>query len=530
MNLSPSQLHAVVSPSVNRLVIAGPGSGKTHTTVEAIVRDMAFATKEEDPNPCSRAIVVTFTVKAAEEIRDRLANRGIVPYHVGTLHSLCAKIVSSVLGYRIAVLDQNASEAAIQSLIDSLRAKVTVNAVRQAIRGEASSTAAQALVAPYQKLLASSFAEDYDTLLIRAETFAQSFGEKHDGWFLYVDEFQDSAPIDLRIYDRLRCVKRWYVGDPDQCIFEFRGASIDNIMGVSARPQWTTHYLEENYRSETEIVEESQSLIQQNHIRLWSSPRAVKTGMGRVLVTRFFTAEEEIAAIISELRQCRPGEGTWGILTRYNATRAEIENALKSAGMDVGAPPPDRPHDHRLGMAVLAVMANPDSRLANHSWIRAAYPAKIAQGMIERGASGTLVKDWPDSFETFDQLATTLHRQHLSRGFLELVHAAHKASASLDPSILSTCIVPSATAAPAQFRVMTMHAAKGLEFDNVWIAGADIATSIAADNLEPERRLFYVAMTRARTKLVVSSSLSRVNQYTRKAEERMLSPFLPTRR
>lgn len=525
-NLTDSQLHAVVSESFNRLVIAGPGSGKTHTTVEAIFRDMALAAKAGDPHPGRRCIVVTFTVKAAAEIRERLANRGIVPFHVGTLHSLSAKIVSEALGYRIAVLDEAAAEAAIQSLIDSLRVKATVSAVRKAIRGESASAAAKAIIAPYRKLLSSSFAEDYDTLLQRAADLAPVFGKGHDGWFLYVDEFQDSAPIDMQIYGGLRTVKRWVVGDPNQCIFEFRGATIDNIMTLARSPNWTVHYLKENFRSCPEIVAASQSLIEQNENRLWNAPVAVRNEVGEVITIREHTAEEELATIIARLRNSPVEEGTWGILTRYNATRQEIENGLKSAGIDTGEPPPDLPHDYRLGMALLAVMANPNSKVANHSWIRAAYPAKIAQSMIERGTSGALMKNWPDEFHTFRELAEGLSGAHVGRGFLELAFEAHKATGSTDPSVIATNIMPAASPRPTRIRVMTMHGSKGLEFDNVWIAGADLATTIAQENLEAERRLFYVAMTRAKTQLVVSYSLSRVNQYTRRAEERFASPFL----
>jgi len=521
MQLTKSQSTAAVDPSPKKVIIAGPGSGKTHTTIRAIELDIATAKQKGDPNPESRIIAITFTVRAAQQLREKLNEKGIFPFHVGTLHSFILRVMSSTAG-RITLLDERSAEDAISGIIKSLRLSVTAAQVR-AVLGLTKKTAPmiETVIKAYRKMLRQANAADYDTLLLDGVDAVRNF-KIPGGWFLYVDEFQDSSPVDVAIYNGLECARMWVVGDPDQSIYGWRGARMENLIEIAQRPDFVVHYLPDNFRSTPDVVDACQKLIRQNTKRLNYTPNVVRIDRGRVYSAAYATAEDEVAGIRAAVKDTGL-PGSWGILTRYNRDREEIEQALRSAGVDVGDPPPPLPPDYRLGMAWLAMIANPSSRIAHESLLRAQYPAPVAQKRIEMGDA--IVKTWPDAFETWNDLATVLHQKGVGRGFLKLLFDAFEATGSLDPGQLALAMIPEQGGRAGRVRVMTMHGAKGLEFDNVWIAATDLAR--VPTEIEAERRLFYVAMTRAKNHLWVSCSRVRVNFYTNRVEDRIVSPFSP---
>lgn len=511
MNLTTAQLAAVMAPGSKRLIVAGPGSGKTHTTVAAILHDI-----QDDPAAAGRVICITFTNRAAHELRTRLAARGVTPYHVGTLHSLALRMAG-----RVALLDEGGAADLLAETIASLRSKATPTGCRSVLAGERTAYAAEMpVVAAYRKALQQAGAADYDTILTDALESAPGF-KTPGGWLLYVDEFQDSAPIDIKIYDALDCERRWVVGDGDQCIFEFRGANADSMAALARRPGWNVSYLNDNFRSGVRIVLAAQQVIQHNANRLAVPQDCHRVEMGAVLLDTFKTAAEELAHLVRTVTQ---SEGQWAILCRYNVQRKEIEDELRAAGAGLAVPMAPPPRDQRSTLALLAVLANPESRLAHRAYWRATLTPSEAQRKAESGE--LLPKTWPDRFETWDALASFLAGRMVSTTMLRRLHSAYLRAGTLDPALLSAAMGSryDVDLIPAKVTVLTQHAAKGLEFDNVWIPGADVATT--SNDPDADRRLFYVAMTRARETLRITQAQHRRNAHTNRMEERLACPWI----
>lgn len=523
--LTPSQEAAVLDPNPNRLVIAGPGSGKTHTTIAAIDRDcLELDFGPVHPQDC--IVAITYTNKAANELRERLEAASIHPFFVGTLHSFCLHVIRHHRGRDFAIVGEQESEAILKGLIASLRTKATVGGCLKVLAGEREALIAEApVLAQYRKTLTQGGAIDFGQILTLGLSLMGGFTAPAGapGWLLYVDEYQDSAPIDAAIYEALPCAKRWVVGDPNQCIFEFRGATLDNILALAQGDGWSLHRIEENFRSAPCIVHASFEVIRGNSA-LFSQlrQRVMVDREGELALKRYDTAIEETAAII---KATQPGTGEWAILCRYNHDRDAIETALRAAGADVALPPPPMPRDFRVLIALLGLMANPGSRIAADAWFRATKTPSEAQTLIENRA--TVPKTWPDEFPHWDAFASALITAGISRPSVGLARqACSEAGGSLSPVRLLAVLLAPFRQPPVprcRISVLTMHGAKGLEFENVWIAATDLAGGLT--NPDAERRLFYVAMTRAKRTLTISWSRTRPNHYTGTTELRSINPF-----
>lgn len=526
-HLSTHQAAAIECPSPNRVIIAGPGSGKTVTTIEAIQQDMFRL--PGGPDNQRRIIAITFTVRAAQQLREKLEARGITPWHVGTLHSFALRVVSMHNPHgRVALLDEDSAAETILAVAKSLRQSVTASQVQSTMEGRRAMTPqVSTVIKAYRKLLRQGNAADYLTVLQDAAEVIRSGGfERHtpaEGWLLYVDEYQDSAPVDVEIYDALTCAKKWIVGDPDQNIFEWRGSRLMNLIEITKRPGWKLHFLPENFRSKPEVVADAYRLIRQNETRLDYSPIVTRTSGGLVAVRQFEYPEDEIKTIREALDD--DGQpGTWGILTRYNAQRIEIDKALRLAGIYTGESEEELPKDYRLGMAWLAVLASPASHIAHRILHHAQSGKASAQKAAEEGKA-MIPKTWPDKWANVNELMGFLASRGVGEQFCELVWSASHATNSLDPAQIALAARPETRYRASRVKVMTMHAAKGLEFDNVWLAATDLGSE--PKDMEAERRVFYVAMTRAKNHLWISGAKRRSNPYTGQPEKRMPSPFLP---
>jgi DNA helicase-2/ATP-dependent DNA helicase PcrA len=531
MKISNTQYAAINQIIGNTAVIAGPGSGKTTTTVEAIHHDISKLPGGQENQ--ARVIAITFTNRAAQQLREKLAERRITPYHVGTLHSFCLRIVSAASPTgRVALLDEESAAETIAAVAKTMRSSCTASQVQDVMQGKKpGKPEILTVIKAYHKLLRQSQAADFNSLLTDALQLLRGgfLGARPPapwtdrGWLLYVDEFQDSAPIDLAIYDAMITERMWIVGDPDQNIFEWRGSRLENIIEITKRTGWITNYLPENFRSRPEIVDAATRVIRNNQTRLNYEPIVTRPAGGTVTVRTYQYPEQEVDEIRKAIADPQL-PGTWGILTRYNAHRIEIDKALQLGGIYTGEPQEELPAGYRLGMAWLGMLANPASRIAHDVLMRAEYGTATAQKSME-GGQRLIAKTWPDKWDSIDQLLGYLQTRGVSAPFAEMLWAAHQATGSLDPSQLALACQPGIRERPSRVKVLTMHAAKGLEFDHVWLAATDLAT--APKQIEQERRVFYVGMTRARETLWMSGVEWRTNPYTKRPERRIQSPFIP---
>jgi len=335
-NLNPHQLEAVKHIDGPLLVVAGAGSGKTRV----ITYRMAYLIYQGIP--ASRILGLTFTNKAADEMRDRvscLLGRPLPPPLVRTFHSFGARILRDEihhLGYksRFVIYDEADSLRAVKEALESLKIKEDFVSPKQArvaiskqknevtldrslpLRKSSYQIQLRVVSEAYHDILKRNNAVDFDDLLILPlklfEDHPRILKRYQDRYlYLLVDEYQDTNAPQYRLIKML-CRKHkniCVVGDPDQSIYRWRGSDIRNILNFEKDfPGTKKVVLEQNYRSTTLILDAANSLIQRNEHhttkKLWSE-------LGEGAKVEYLPAKdhEEEAEFVTEVVQHLVREG-----------------------------------------------------------------------------------------------------------------------------------------------------------------------------------------------------------------------------
>ena len=603
--LNDEQARAVTHGDGPLLILAGAGSGKTKTLTHRI----AYLIGELKVFP-SRILAVTFTNKAAKEMRQRLAqllneeaeNRQFMPW-MGTFHSICVRILRMDgahigLDRRFLIYDTDDQASLMKQIMKARgltdkdikpRAVLSVisnakNEMRSAedfsmsARGPREQKIAELFFA-YEKALKEAAALDFDDLLTKTVELLQNSPEIRRKWqrqfeYILIDEYQDTNAVQYALIKLLVNERRnlCVVGDDAQSIYSFRGADYTNILNFERDfPGTTVVKLEQNYRSTGAILDLANSLIQHNIHRtdknLWT---ANGDGIDPKL-WQLYSESEEALAIANEIQaQIANGRqyGDVAVLYRTNAQSYAIERALRQSYIPYKIVGGLRFLDRAVVKDVLAylrLLYQPSDRV---SFLRIVNVPKRGIGTV----SVAKFLDWNDAaqrdivsgllaVEEADNLTARAKRPLLELGKIleelqqeidgspaELIEKIIKrtgygdfindgtpqaeermenigvllaeAKAYVDvPAFLEEMALMSSadTAAEQQVTLMTLHAAKGLEFPVVFLAGleegilphARVFDSGKADDIEEERRLCYVGVTRAREELFVSCASSR---------------------
>ncbi|MGH7640541.1 MAG: ATP-dependent helicase [Candidatus Dormibacteria bacterium] len=608
LDLNPPQRQAVTAPDRPVLVLAGAGSGKTRV----LTRRVAFLLAEHRAAP-SRLMAVTFTNKAAKEMRRRIsALLGAEPYGMwlGTFHGLSARMLrehGELIGVprnftiydevdRLALVKQAMRQAGLDekrisppSVVESIsRAKnelLSPEAYAQDASGYVEGQAAR--VYPYyQEQLAAAGALDFDDLLFRAVTLLRDVAESREHYqarfdHVLVDEYQDTNRAQyLLLRDLVGKHRRLtVVGDPDQSVYSWRGADIRNIM------EFQQDYddalvvpLEQNYRSTKLILKAAQSVIQENAERLAKDLWTHGPEGTPVVVAQLYDEREEAAAVATEVLRLRDqGEadpGGTAILYRTNAQSRALEETLLRAGIPyrlVGGVRFYQRKEVKDVLAYLRLLERPTDRLAfervanvPRRGVGVGSLAELMRAAAERGVShwdlcldpreagirGTAVaglrrfreaidevwdwgRPWP-LVQLLDRLLErTGYRQYLRDGSPEgeerwanvvelrglAAEQGDAASAeTLGPFLEQVALageVDQMEETTSALTLITLHQVKGLEFEVVFVTGVEeglLPHSRSLDcmsDIEEERRLLYVGMTRAKRRLYLSHCFKR---------------------
>ncbi|GMU73638.1 MAG: UvrD-helicase domain-containing protein [Burkholderiales bacterium] len=362
--LNPAQAAAVRRTDAPMLVLAGAGSGKTRVIAAKVAHLIAQGV---DP---ARIVAVTFTNKAAREMRERvdglLADRGrrgdASAVRIQTFHALGLAIVraeAKTLGLRpgFSVLDPQDLESIVGELVASAdrsrvrRAQWAISrwknalvapavALREAV--DADEKAAAKAYAHYADALAAYQAVDFDDLIRLPVELLERDAEVRERWrarceHLLVDEVQDTNPAQYRLFRALVGERARFtaVGDDDQAIYGWRGATVENLAQLERDyPALVVVKLEQNYRSTTRILASANALIANNaklhDKRLWSD-----RGHGdaiRVVAARDEEAEAEIvaAAISAHRFEHRGRWSDYAVLYRGNHQSRAFEAAMRA--------------------------------------------------------------------------------------------------------------------------------------------------------------------------------------------------------
>lgn len=595
-SLNPSQQEAVLHFEGPALVVAGAGSGKTRTVVHRI----AYLLRERRVYP-TEILAVTFTNKAAGEMKERLekmVGRAARDLWVSTFHAAAVRILRAYGEYvglkpGFVIYDDDDQNALLKEVLKELALEAKPGPFRamiDRIKNRGAELAAFMREAPefiggvpkdlaaevyrkYQAGLRMQGAVDFnDLLLLAIELFEQHPEVLHKvrqrARFIHVDEYQDTNPVQYAL-TRLLAGEQpnlMVVGDPDQSIYGFRSADINNILDFSKDyPGARVIRLEENYRSSSTILRVANAVIEKNALRLDKVLRPTKAGGEPVRLYRAPNAREEAAFVAREVMRLGNYQQIV-VLYRTNAQSRLLEEHLRRANVPVrlvGAVGFFERREVKDLLAYGRVAVNPaDSinlrRIVNTPprGIGATTVAKLVEYAQKTGTTvfeafraAQEVIGRPERVQAFVRLLDELMEaafesgpagffEHVleATGFREalkqeqdgedrlqnveeVLRAARdweeEEGGSLSDFLDSVALTAKAEEpqgdAPAEaVTLMTLHNAKGLEFPTVFLVGLEEnllphRNSLSRlEDLEEERRLFYVGITRAQERLYLS--------------------------
>ncbi|SEO72342.1 ATP-dependent helicase [Trujillonella endophytica] len=523
-------------------ILAGAGTGKTRTITHRIAYGVhvgAFAPET--------VLAVTFTARAAGELRTRLAALGVGGVQARTFHAAAMRqlryFAPQVLGgpmpplieNKLRVVGNAAARARLTTDRTSLRdlaseiewAKTTLATpedypARAAAAGREPPFEAAAVAqvyASYEAAKSRDGALDFeDLLLVTAYALEehQQVSRQIRAQYRHfvVDEYQDVNPLQQRLLDAWLggradvCV----VGDPNQTIYSFTGADPDYLLGFADRyADAEVVKLERDYRSTPQVVGLANKLIGQATRRKGLPGLRLLGQRAEGPAPRFAEHPDEPAEAKAVAAACRAlvDAGTpaseIAILFRINAQSEVYENALTDAGVPYVLKGGERFFERpEVREAVLLLRGAAAGGSEPGALVPTVRDVLASTGWVEhRPPAGGAARDRWQSLSALVDLAVDLVAENPALDLPGFVaHLAQRADAQHAPTVQGVTLA-------------SMHAAKGLEWDAVFVVGlvdgvVPISQSLARpDAVEEERRLLYVAVTRAREQLTLSWSLAR---------------------
>ncbi|KAG5977994.1 hypothetical protein E4U55_006433 [Claviceps digitariae] len=360
-SLNNAQRRAVTCNAPTVAILAGPGSGKTHTLTSRVV----WLIQQAGYQPAN-IIVATFTVKAAREMKERIGNilgNGLENKIVlGTFHSVARQYLARYgkrigLDSKFAIADDGDSRAIIQRIIKRQDLKLEPLVVKAWISKKKSKGSAETpknetkrdhpsldiCYREYQEHLARANLLDYDDLLVRCVQLLQDHPSCVSNiQAVLIDEYQDTNGIQydlMRLFAQAR-QRITIVGDPDQSIYGWRSAEIKNLYRfLEDYPETVEVALEENYRSSKHILDMSLQVIQQDTKRYEKALLPIHTKGTKPVLRKLKSSFAEGEWIVSELRRVILMLGDSlknediAILLRSASLSRHIESALGKAGI-----------------------------------------------------------------------------------------------------------------------------------------------------------------------------------------------------
>ena len=606
--LNEAQIAAVLTTSGPLLILAGAGSGKTKTLTHRI----AYLLTHERILP-NEILSVTFTNKAAKEMRERLARlagqpniRSFMPW-MGTFHSICVRVLrqdGAAIGIKsnFVIYDEDDRQGLVKQAMKQL--SISADQIKPRAVSAAISSAKSDLIDPegyaadatypnqrliarvyerYEEMRKKADALDFDDLLTETVRLLRESREvrlryrtqfKH----IMIDEYQDTnaaqyAIVKLLVNDTHNiCV----VGDDWQSIYSWRGADFKNILNFERDfPGAKVVKLEQNYRSTGAILEAASNVITKNIERtdkkLWTA-----AGAGSPVEVHAVYDETEEAYIVASRVSAQASVGAreygdFAVLYRTNAQSFAFERALlqyhipyqivggvrfydRAEIKDIVAylrlvyQPNDRMSFSRIvnvptrgvgtisfekfmawqsqtGMDIISALANVEQTStltgrAKGALIALGEKLRVMQAMVQNETPPSeLIEYLVEAVDYRDYILDGTPRAEEKEENLGVLISDSKSYVALPDLLEEAALMSSTDKSGDQSKVtlMTLHAAKGLEFPVVFMVGMEdglfpSARAIEAGprQLEEERRLCYVGMTRAREELHLSYAQRRM--------------------
>ena len=568
-----------------------------------------------DPVRPWRILAITFTNKAAQELKlrlEKLLNEGADDIWACTFHSACLRILrkeAELLGYEsgFSIYDTADSYSLIKQILKDRNLDEKVYQPRSVLSeisrakdarvlpeeyeknaragGNLRSMRVAELYGEYTRRLFAANAMDFDDLILNTVLLLERYEDRRLYWqqrfsYIMVDEYQDTNHLQYLLISLLAgghgnlCV----VGDDDQSIYRFRGATIENILSFEQQfPGCRSIRLEQNYRSTEQILDAANKVIRHNTGRkgkeLWTS-----LGSGEdVRVCRLYDENEEASAVASDILADYSMGMQWqdhAILYRMNAQSSQFEFAFKRNGIPYrvigGARFFDRAEIKDM-LSYLSIIQDPKDELRLMRILNVP-PRGIGAKSVEAARSLALQEGKPlfeilEKAENYPELSRPALRMREFAGMIRDLQETKLGCAELYDLVLEKSgylrMLEESKDPKDQSRIenvrelktsmlgfenetgdsslqaylenialytdlddmdrsedsvvlMTIHSAKGLEFPVVYVVGMEegifpgIRAIGEADEMEEERRLCYVAFTRAKKKLVLTHARQRM--------------------
>ena len=648
--LNDMQKQAVFHTEGPLLILAGAGSGKTTVLVNRIANMIRFGKGHQSqwlPRPATQedceqlqkalqgapiepslqpmledspvrpwnVLAITFTNKAAGELKERLAKmlgetmgRDV---NASTFHSACVRMLrrdAGKLGFpqSFTIYDTDDQQRAMKEVYKELSVDEKFLPVKSCISAigrlkdqmispkdaiEQSENAKQLLIGKiygaYQTKLLKAGAMDFDDLIYYTVRLLEGFEECRNYYrerfrYILVDEYQDTSIAQFQLVYLLGCVHQnvCVVGDDDQSIYRFRGATIENILNFEKHFKGAQVIrLEQNYRSTSRILDAANCVIRNNHTR---KGKTLWTNNGEGQKVHYYEADSEtdeaqyVAAIIGENLKKGATLADHAVLYRMNAQSGPVETYFARSGIPYKVIGGQRFYDRKEVKDIISyfsvvvnkkddlrlkrIINEPARKIGNAtiekmSALGTSYSmsllevAEHANQFMELGRSASALQEFYQIIAKLREILETNSLEDFATqllditGYKQMLEAQGEEGAArlenLGQLISSLRLYADQKGEEATLQgfleevalisdldnydqtadrvvMMTMHAAKGLEFPYVFILGLEEGifpgekSRYSDEDLEEERRLCYVGITRAKQELWLVSSQSRV--------------------
>ena len=604
--LNTEQREAVVYPNGPLLVLSGAGTGKTRV----LTARFAYLVEKKGVNPHT-IMAVTFTNKAANEIKNRVSNElnlSINSHWIGTFHAIFSKFLrkhSTIVGLKsnftildiddqkklvkqvisFLKLDNDLSENIILSEIQNLKDEIILCNDNKEVLRHSSIKNIDIIYSLYQERLLEINSVDFGDLLLHSYNILKNNPEILISYktfisHILIDEFQDTNVIQYELIKLLLDGEKniFCVGDDDQSIYAWRGAKVENILNFPEEFKAPVIRLTKNYRSNNSILSAASEIIGHNKNRLGKKLECANTKLenNKIILQSFYSQEEESLWIADSIsNQISKSEISFSILVRLTAQMRSIEDKLIKYALPyqiIGGPRFFERKEIKDIIAYLKLAHSNDSDLSFERIInlpRRGIGEQTLNLIIQNArdkkinflnSSRELLESnsFPQAVSTkisvflslIDKCKDIVNKTNLEdlgifvieeSGYMkmleiekntkkklenetrienlkELVNAMSEFT-NLDEFLEHVGLVNEniKNTDKNNITLMTLHGAKGLEFDHVFLPGWEegIFPSARAleekgqKSLEEERRLAYVGITRAKTNLYLSYATSR---------------------
>jgi DNA helicase-2/ATP-dependent DNA helicase PcrA len=561
-SLSKNQEIAINSIDGSFIISAGPGSGKTFVIIERIKKII-----DNKLAPPEKILAITFTNRASKEMKNRLSENKYKGVRFSTIHSLALTELRNKREYKYNIIDDEDSERIFKKIVESdniynncdleilYNKFMALRCIRSDKRRNLADGGINEIIAKYISYLRSNKVTDFDLILEDYEKLTEDNGYIYDFSdtfkYIFVDEYQDTNDIQYKIIRNITSnIKNiCFVGDLDQSIYLWRGASGEIISDtISDYHNISVLYLNDNFRSDKNIVKFCNDIILSSSNPLRVNMNSNKSSEGKLLVKKFINKHHEINWIANEIIQ--KNLGNCAILLRVNYQIADFELIFKSLGINyniVGGVSLYKRKVIKIIISYLKIATNKNDYV---SFIYSFTNPK--RGLGEKGIAkieekypifnynqytSELVKNKNKYVSNYliviDNIVNLLLDKKYKEAIFLISDVCFKESSLLESEkelinkfttyfeeqsdqniidILDKIYLDKEEydIDKSSITIATIHSSKGKEYDSVFIpflVDGNIPWYKSTNNeknLEEELRIFYVASSRAKSKLILS--------------------------